>query len=375
MGRRGTGYRAEQRRDRRVLVIDFTYRDSEGIVRRFKKDASVQTSAGARAEAARLQALAAATGSPEGKDDRKPLPTFRAFVEGVWREQWAPRYKPSTRERYDALLNDQGLLAAFGRMHLDEIDAAAVTAYAAKLGVKERERGKGKRGVQSWPHTSLVSSILRAAKALGVLAEMPKLPPPGKPKRKLPRCPTDDDVTAIMGAVQGWLRVASALAIYAGLRSGEVRAIEAGDVSLARGEIHVQRAISADQVSTTKSDEDRIVPIAPELDPILREALKGKKRTDRLVLTKNGTTPSRQNILWRLQRTEQRHGVHSWSFHQLRHQFCTSLIRRGANIAAVQAVAGHQDVETTMRYVHAEVSDARRAMSTQRALTSDAMLN
>ncbi len=367
MGVRGTGYRTEQRRGHRVLVIDFWYRDQNGGRQRFKRDASVQTATAARAEAARLRALAANTGRPEGKEDCKPVLTFRAFVEGTWRMEWATRYRPSTRQRYDALLDKQGIMATFGRMKLDEIDAAAVTAYAARL---------VGRKIQPWPHTSLVSSILRAAVTLGELAEMPKLPPPGKPKRKLPSCPSDEDVVGIIHYTRGWLRVACALASFAGLRSGEVRAIEVGDVSLARGEIHVQRAISADEVSTTKSDEDRIVPIAPDLRPLLTDAMQGKKRGDRIITTQQGTTPTRQNILWRLQRTEKRHGITEWSFHALRHYFCTSLIRRGVNVAAVQVVAGHSDIETTMRYVHPEADDARRVMiGTPPALTAGTLLN
>lgn len=367
MGERGTGYRTEQRRGRRVLVIDFWYRDQAGERQRFKRDATLQTATAARAEAARLQALAAATGCPEGRGERKPALTFRAFVEGTWRKEWATRYRPSTRKRYNEMLDKQGILDTFGRMRLDEVNAAAVTAFAARL------RG---RNVQSWPHTSLVSSILRAAVTLGELAEMPRLPPPGKPKRKLPSCPSDEDVVGIIHHTTGWLRVASALASLAGLRSGEVRALEVGDISLSRGEIHVQRAISADEVSTTKSDEDRIVPISPDLRPLLIEAMQGKKRGDRIVATQQGTTPTRQKILSRLQAAEKRHGITEWSFHALRHYFCTSLIRRGVNVAAVQVVAGHSDIETTMRYVHPEADDARRVMmSTQRALTTDATLN
>jgi integrase len=353
MGARGDGFRTEQRRGKRVYVIDFWYRGADGERCRFKQDADIQTATGARTEAARWRLQCAVKGTPGPECERKTVPTFRAFVEGAWRKQWATRFKPSTRERYNALLDDQGILDTFGRMRLDAIEAGAVTMYAAELRA---------RNVQSWPHVSLVSSILRAAVALNVLPAMPRLPAAGKPKRKLPRCPSDSEVTAILRVTQGWLRLACALASLAGLRSGEVRALEAGDVNLRRREIHVCRSISADEVSTTKSDEDRIVPIDPALLPTLRRAVRGLARDARIVITTHGTTPTRQNILWRLQRTEKRHKLHPWSFHALRHYFCTSMIRRGANLPAVQLVAGHQDISTTMQYVHAEVEDVRRAM-------------
>lgn len=331
------------------LLIDFWFTDTSGDRQRFRKVADVQTMAAARAEEQRLRTHAAKFGTPYTR--HKECMTFSAFVDGPWKVWSSARHKPSTRERYNALL-DQGILSAFGKLRLDEIDASAVTDYAALLTADN---------VQAWPHTSLVSSILRAAVALGHLDELPKLPPPRKRRRKLPSCPSTDDILTLLECVMGWVRVAVALAAYAGLRSGEVRALEVKDVDFKRLVITVRRAMSADEVTTTKSDEERTVPIAPELEPILREAC--ARRVGRVVLTERGTTPSRQNVLERITRVQLRHGLTRHSFHAIRHYFCTSLLRRGADIETVRVVAGHQDVETTMRYLHAQVDDARLVMA------------
>lgn len=334
------------------LFIDFYYTDQTGARQRFRKVADVQTMTSARAEEDRLRAVASRTGAPF--EQPKARLTLSEFVAGKWKT-WAARYKPSTRERYLALL-DQGILSAFGSTRLDRISATQVNEYAAHL---------AKDNVQAWPHTSLVSSILRAAVALGELEELPKLPPPYKRKRKLPSCPSTPEVNALLECAMGWLRLAVALSAYAGLRSGEVRALEAHDVDLPRGEMLIRRAMSANHVETTKSDEERRVPIATELEPMLVEAMKGKRGSDRLVLTERHTTPSRQHILERLTRVQERHGLRRHSFHSLRHYFCTSLLRRGADIEVVRTVAGHQDIETTMQYLHARFEDAQRIMSRQ----------
>jgi len=39
--------------------------------------------------------------------------------------------------------------------------------------------------------------------------------------------------------------------------------------------------------------------------------------------------------------------------HTMRHDFCTEMIKKGVNIATVQALAGHADIRTTTRYLHA----------------------
>jgi len=36
-----------------------------------------------------------------------------------------------------------------------------------------------------------------------------------------------------------------------------------------------------------------------------------------------------------------------WSFHQLRHSFCSALVRNGVSVEAVPVLAGHEDLETT----------------------------
>jgi len=335
-----------------ILLIDFRYTDPTGTPRRFRKVADVQTMAAAKAEEQRLRMHAAETGEPYSVSGSK-CPTFAEFIAGQWQNWTRTHHKPSTRERYQALL-DQGVLSAFGAYQLDEIDAAAVTEYAAYLTADN---------VQAWPHVSFVSSVLRAAVALGVLAEMPRLPPSRRKKRKLPSCPDHDEIVTMLSFARSWVRLAIALAAYAGLRSGEVRALEVADIDLKHGIILVRRSLSADQVTTTKGDEERVVPIAPELDILLRASIKGKRAKDRIVVMRDGSTPSRQKIWSRVDRLQQRHGLRHRSFHSIRHFFCTSLLQRGADIELVRTVAGHQDIETTWQYLHSNNEDARVVMS------------
>lgn len=53
-----------------------------------------------------------------------------------------------------------------------------------------------------------------------------------------------------------------------------------------------------------------------------------------------------------------------WSFHQLRHFFCSTLVRDGVSVEAVRVLAGHADLKTTQRYVHASTADLRAAVLT-----------
>jgi site-specific recombinase XerD len=51
--------------------------------------------------------------------------------------------------------------------------------------------------------------------------------------------------------------------------------------------------------------------------------------------------------------------------HILRHAFCSHLAMRGAPARAIQALAGHEDLSTTQRYMHvspAVIEDAIRLL-------------
>lgn len=346
-----TGIRWTVKHGRRVLILDFYYLDSQGKKTRFRRLASVQNVAAAKAEAARLMQLAAATGDPKG-EHATPQMTFSAFVEGPWQALYAPRLRPETRVRYEALLR-QGVTRTFGALRLDEIEASHVLSYAAALSA---------RGVKSRAHTSLITSILRAAVASKALGRMPDLPAHERASRKLPDCPSSDEVGAILSATRGWLHLAVSLAAFAGLRSGEVRALEVRDVDLRAGTIHVCRAISDTETVTPKGDHDRTVPISPQLVDLLRAACRDKLPAARVVLTQYGTTPHRQGIRDRLDRALQVAGLRPRSFHSLRHYFCSSLLRHGASVEAVRMVAGHKDLQTTARYLHAAIDEVRAVM-------------
>ncbi len=49
--------------------------------------------------------------------------------------------------------------------------------------------------------------------------------------------------------------------------------------------------------------------------------------------------------------------------HQLRHSFGSTLIEHGADPRSVQALMGHADIETTMRYVHVDMRTIKQVHS------------
>jgi integrase len=85
-------------------------------------------------------------------------------------------------------------------------------------------------------------------------------------------------------------------------------------------------------VLTTKSGNDRVVPITPELRVVLEEAMRLKLARARLAVNGKGNTPVRAAVLSALKACERRNGLREWSFHSLRHFFCSAILRRGGTL-------------------------------------------
>jgi integrase len=206
--------------------------------------------------------------------------------------------------------------------------------------------------------------VLHAAVDSGKLVKMPDLPKLPPMPKKLPEGPSLAEIDKLVSVATGWVRTAAALAGYAGLRSGEVRALRRGDVDLVTGTIRVRRAFSENElVEEPKDGEERIIPIAPPLRPVLVEAVRDKLPGAFLVITGQGRTPTRQRVYAAIVDLQRRHELPHRSFHANRHGFLSELARRKGSIEAIRLLAGHAKLETTQRYLHATADDLRETIA------------
>ena len=135
----------------------------------------------------------------------------------------------------------------------------------------------------------------------------------------------------------------------AGLRCGEIMALESKDVNLSKRQLCVARSEWKGHVTAPKSGRIRYVPLTERLTEALRATrhLRGPR-----VLCDGDGRPLTQRAVQGLMLRAARHANVRPGVHVLRHTFCSHLAMRGAPARSIQELAGHQDLSMTLRYMH-----------------------
>jgi len=122
---------------------------------------------------------------------------------------------------------------------------------------------------------------------------------------------------------------------------------------------------------TGKGDKERLVPISSRaLDELNawfadRNAMCIKPgEEDYVFLNRRGAHLTRTMILIMIKRQAVAAGItKTISPHTLRHSFATALLEGGADLLAIQAMMGHEDIATTEIYTHIDTSSLREEIT------------
>lgn len=117
-----------------------------------------------------------------------------------------------------------------------------------------------------------------------------------------------------------------------------------------------------------KGNKERLVPISPKAIKELnywfidRREMKIKPgEEDYVFLNRRGSHLTRTMILIMIKRLAKEAGIKkNISPHTLRHSFATSLLEGGADLRAIQAMLGHEDIATTEIYTHIDTTTLRQ---------------
>ncbi|MBI5398915.1 tyrosine-type recombinase/integrase [Candidatus Woesearchaeota archaeon] len=165
-----------------------------------------------------------------------------------------------------------------------------------------------------------------------------------KTPKHLPVCLNKDEVKRLIGVIgNDKHRLLVSLMYGAGLRVSEVVRLKPADIDLDAGVGWVRHG---------KGDKDRPF-ILPEC---LKEELKNVLDDHKvyLFLGNNRAHLSSRSVQEIVKQAAKKAGITKKVHpHTLRHSFATHLLESGVDVIAVQALLGHNEVRTTMVYLHA----------------------
>jgi site-specific recombinase XerD len=217
---------------------------------------------------------------------------------------------------------------------------------------KPREARRSGRGERS----GLLGHLSRPKTRSGLRVREP---------RRLPRGLERSEAAALVGSLRTWRdRAIAGLMLYSGLRSAEVLGIDVRDVDIGRRWVRV----------VGKGDKERRVPIDVEVAGVIQTYLLAERpetTSPRLFVVAKGPnrgqplTPAGLRTVFRYHR--QRSGVAAGHPHALRHTFGTALAEAGVDLAVMQALLGHDHVDSTAAYIHLAPTHIRAEFDAARA--------
>ncbi len=183
--------------------------------------------------------------------------------------------------------------------------------------------------------------------------------------RRLPRGLTGVETRALVGSFcSDRDRAIAGLMLFSGLRSAEVLGLAVTDVDVGRGWVRV----------VGKGDKERRVPLDPDVASLIQSYLLAERpetTSATLFVVAKGPhrgqplTPAGLRRVFRYHR--EKAGVPAGNPHSLRHSFGTAMAEAGIDVAVMQALMGHDHVDSAAAYIHLSPGHVRRAYDEARA--------
>jgi len=202
----------------------------------------------------------------------------------------------------------------------------------------------------------------------GLLAHLDKPKPRSKLRvrepRRLPRGLDRAETAALLGSFRTDRdRAIAGLMLLSGLRSAEVLGLAVADVDIGRGWVRV----------TGKGDKERRVPVDPDVAGLIQSYLLAERpetASRALFVVAKGQHRGQPLTAAGLRRVFRYHraisGVAAGHPHALRHSFGTALAEAGVDLPVLQALMGHDHVDSSAAYIHLAPAHVRAAYDAAR---------
>lgn len=291
-------------------------------------------------------------------DNSPLLPTIKLYVRYLRLER---NLSPNTIEAYR---NDLAHLEAFmmrNNLKLENVTLEQLHTFAASLheyGITPRSQARVLSGVRSFFRFLVLDGVVESDPT--ELLEWPSLPehlPVVLTLEEIDRIEDSIDLSKAEGARN---RAIIEVLFSCGLRVSELVNMKLSDLYLEDRVLLVRG----------KGNKERLVPVSNKAIADLkrwffdRNLMKIKLGEDDYVfLNRRGAHLTRTMILIMVKRQAEEAGIKKTiSPHTFRHSFATALLQGGADLRSIQAMLGHEKIDTTLVYTHISNEQLRKAI-------------
>ena len=291
-------------------------------------------------------------------DNSPLLPTIKLYVRYLRLER---NLSPNTIEAYR---NDLAHLEAFlmrNNLKLENVTLEQLHTFAASLheyGITPRSQARVLSGVRSFFRFLVLDGVVESDPT--ELLEWPSLPehlPVVLTLEEIDRIEDSIDLSKAEGARN---RAIIEVLFSCGLRVSELVNMKLSDLYLEDRMLLVRG----------KGNKERLVPVSNKAIADLkrwvfdRNLMKIKPGEDDYVfLNRRGAHLTRTMILIMVKRQAEEAGIKKTiSPHTFRHSFATALLQGGADLRSIQAMLGHEKIDTTLVYTHISNEQLRKAI-------------
>ena len=291
-------------------------------------------------------------------DNSPLLPTIKLYVRYLRLER---NLSPNTIEAYR---NDLAHLEAFmmrNNLKLENVTLEQLHTFAASLheyGITPRSQARVLSSVRSFFRFLVLDGVVESDPT--ELLEWPSLPehlPVVLTLEEIDRIEDSIDLSKAEGARN---RAIIEVLFSCGLRVSELVNMKLSDLYLEDRVLLVRG----------KGNKERLVPVSNKAIADLkrwffdRNLMKIKPGEDDYVfLNRRGAHLTRTMILIMVKRQAEEAGIKKTiSPHTFRHSFATALLQGGADLRSIQAMLGHEKIDTTLVYTHISNEQLRKAI-------------
>ena len=304
--------------------------------------------------------------------------TIEAIMD-QWLNSIKSNIKESTFSHYSYLLI-RHILPELGTIYVSNLTTEMVDSFLKQKFNSGRIDGKGGLGAKT---VADIRSVLLSGLKYAYHCNYPCSlqlevfhPPVDKPVIKVLTRKEQEQLESFLCQHLGSLEAGIIVALYGGLRIGEICALQWGDINFENETIQVSKTMIRIQNVDKANDEkktkilisspktqssNRLIPMPSFVMKVLSQI---KQEADIFLITGTTSYMEPRTYLEKYKQILKKAGLKPFPFHSLRHTFATRCVESGFDAKSLSEILGHANVNTTLqRYVHPSIDVKKEQMN------------